>query len=133
VRFADSHTQAWTGALQIWRQGSNHCAHIYFGTNAQGLSAEQLDQVQFMINGQNGPTNFAAVLLPTGELVPQGPPPMCYTNCGNTLVLSWPGGYELLTATNPGGPYEPVPAAASPFTNTLNERQRFFRLHLPGQ
>ena len=132
VRFADSHTQPWGGALQIWLPGPSPGAHIFFGTNAQGLSAAQLAQVEFIKNSGGQELHYAAALLPTGELVPAGPAPMRYTNHGNALVLSWSGACQLVSSTNLGGPYEPVTGATSPFTNNFSEPQRFFRLQLPA-
>jgi hypothetical protein len=132
VRFADSHLLTWTGPLQIWQFGSSPGAHIFFGTNGQSLTTEQLAQVEFIrsVNGQVLP--YAATLLPTGELVPAGPAPLSVTNSGNALVISWPGACQLITATNPAGPYELVEGSLSPFTNNCVEPQRFFRLQLPA-
>jgi hypothetical protein len=131
VRFADSHALPWTGQLQVWLSGPSPGAHIFFGDNAQGLSAVQLAQVEFIrdIGGQY--KTCGAVLLPTGELVPIVPLPMGWTNCGQSLVLTWSGSYQLCTATNLFGPYTVVPGATSPFTNECCEPQRFFRLQLP--
>ena len=132
VRFADSHLLPWGGALQIWSSAPGAGAHIFFGSNAQGLTPEQLAQVEFLqyVDGEVLP--YAAAILPTGELVPSGPPPLTYTNAGSTLVLTWPGACQLVTATNPAGPYEGVTGATSPFTNNCLEPQRFFRLQLPA-
>jgi hypothetical protein len=44
------------------------------------------------------------------------------------LILQWPSGAILQSATNVGGPYQDVTGATSPRTNQFNERQRFFRL-----
>jgi hypothetical protein len=128
MRFADSHTSPWNGPLQIRQWGVIPGDHIYFGTNAQGLTTAQLAQITF--SGSN--TNYPAKLLATGELVPAVPPPLVATNSNNTLVLSWPGGYELVSATNVNGTYLKVPGATSPFTNAFTDPQRFFRLHLPS-
>jgi hypothetical protein len=128
VRFSDSHTQPWTGPLLINYSDTNSIVHIFFGTNAQALTSAQLAQVSFIDNG----TNYPAKLLATGELVPAVLPPLSCVNLGNAMVISWPGGYELMSSTNLNGPYSPVPAATTPFTNTFTEPQRFFRLHLPS-
>ena len=66
-RFSDSRSLPWTGALRINNWGALPGDHIFVGTNAQGLTAAQLDQVQFL--GYNYTTNPAA-LLANGELVP---------------------------------------------------------------
>jgi hypothetical protein len=128
VRFADSHTLPWTGPLRI-RYWVNPGARIFFGTNTQGLTAAQVDLVQFVGHY----TNYPAVILSTGEVVPAVPPPLGVAKLPSALVLSWPGGgYELVTSTNVNGPYLPLPGAVSPFTNTFMDPQRFFRLHLPS-
>jgi hypothetical protein len=69
-------------------------------------------------------------MLPTGEIVPGVPPPLGFTRTSNSLILSWVGDYQLVTATNLNGPYVLVPGTSSPFTNTLAEPQRYFRLRL---
>jgi hypothetical protein len=108
--------------------GLNSGAHIFFGTNAQGLTAAQLAQVVFVASG----VEYSAALLPTGELVPAVPSPLEFSRRGDALVLSWPGAYELVTATNVQGPYVTVPGAVSPMTNRFTDPQRYFRLRLPG-
>jgi hypothetical protein len=129
LQFNDSHTLMWTGLLQVTRWGAHLGDHLYFGTNAQGLSAAQVSAVQFIRD--DGNTN-SAKLLATGELVPAVPPPIIWTNSGQGLVLSWPGGYQLTTSTNIDGPYAPVPGVINGYTNSFTERQRYFRLQLPG-
>jgi hypothetical protein len=127
VRFSDSHTQTWTGPLLINYSDTNSIVHIFFGTNAQALTTAQLAQVVFIDNGTNSP----AKLLATGELVPAALPPLNYVNLGNALVISWHGGYKLVSSSNVNGPFAAVPAATSPFTNTFTEPKRFFRLTAP--
>jgi hypothetical protein len=75
--------------------------------------------------------NYTAGILGTGELVPALPPPLAFTSHSRELVLSWRGGYQLLTATNVSGPYLPLPTARTPFTNTFSDPRRFFRLGFP--
>lgn len=128
IHFADSHAQPWGGPLQIWFLAPSPGAHIFFGNNANALTADQLAQVQFMSSTLTGVTNYPAMLLPTGELVPAVLPSISCTNTGQQLILTWPGGYQLTTATNIDGPYEPVPGATSGYTNTMSELQRYYRL-----
>jgi hypothetical protein len=128
IHFADSHAQPWGGPLQIWFLAPSPGAHIFFGNNANALTAEQLSQVQFMSSTLTGVTNYPAMLLPTGELVPAVLPSISCTNTGQQLILTWPGGYQLTTATNIDGPYEPVPGATSGYTNMMSELQRYYRL-----
>lgn len=135
LRFRDSRDVPWSGsALSIlyWSPSTNGFGpdHIFVGTNAQGLTAFQLRQLTF-VNPIGWPAgNYPARILPTGEIVPAVPPPLGFTRSSNSLILSWSGDYELVTATNVTGPYVPVPGAASPLTNTFTDPQRYFRLRL---
>ena len=47
---------------------------------------------------------------------------------GSALVLIWPSGYQLLSATNIPGPYTPISGATSPWTNRFGKPQEFFKL-----
>ena len=115
--------EPWTGG------GSSH--HIFFGTNSQALTADQLKQLIF-VNPLGWPLgNYAARILSTGEIVP-APPPLLATKSHSGLIVSWPGDYQLLTATNVFGPYSTITGATSPFTNDFTDAQRYFRLTLPG-
>jgi hypothetical protein len=133
IRFQDSHDLEWTGSLSIylWSPYTNDASgpdHIFVGTNGQGLRTAQLMQVRFINPAGWPPGSYPARMLPTGELVPAVLPPLALANIGERLVISWPGGYQLLTATNVSGPYSPIPEAQSPFTNTFEDPQRFFQL-----
>jgi len=72
---------------------------------------------------------FASLLFPLNARLYHDAPgavPRC--------VLSWghsgfpPEAFSLQAATNVAGPYNPVPGATSPYTNTADSRQLFFRL-----
>ncbi|MGN6642709.1 MAG: hypothetical protein ACTHKU_06880, partial [Verrucomicrobiota bacterium] len=128
LRFADSHTLEWTGPLHIRFPGPGSDTHIFFGTNAQALTAGQLAWISFVANN----TNYPAMLLANGELVPVVPATLGFTNTGTSLILSWSGSYELLTATNVLGPYLLIPGAVSPMTTTFTDPERYFRLRLPA-
>ncbi len=112
--------QPWTAG------GSSH--HIYFGTNAQALSPDQLQLLIFVNPLGWLPGDYPARILSNGEIVPAQPPPLTATRLGSGLLLSWPGDYQLLTATNVLGPYSAISAAASPFTNLSAGPERYFRL-----
>jgi hypothetical protein len=135
LRFRDSRDVPWSGsplAILYWSPSTNGFGpdHIFVGTNSQGLTASQLSQVTFA-NPIGWPAgNYPARMLPTGEIVPGVPPPLGFTRTSNSLILSWVGDYQLVTATNLNGPYVLVPGTSSPFTNTLAEPQRYFRLRL---
>ena len=51
------------------------------------------------------------------------------SSTAHQLVLSWSDGYQLLSATNVSGPYQPVPEATSPYTvNMAAAPQQFYKL-----
>ena len=102
------------------------------GTNAQGLTTSQLSQLVFVNPFGWPPGNYPARMLPTGEIVPGVPPSLGFTRTSNSLILSWAGDYELVTATNVMGPYVLIPGASSPLTITFTDPQRYFRLRLPS-
>ena len=135
LRFRDSRDVPWSGsALSIlyWSPTTNGFGpdHIFVGTNSQGLTASQLSQLTF-VNPIGWPAgNYPARIQPTGEIVPGVLPPLGFTRSPEGLILSWSGDYELVTATNVMGPYLPILGASSPFTNTLTDPQRYFRLRL---
>jgi hypothetical protein len=89
-----------------------------------------LDGGSFTQEGAGGvpPGNYPAKLLSTGELVPAGIPTLQSARYGAALVLSWPSGYQLLSATNVTRPYTPVPGASNHWTNWFTKSQEFFRL-----
>ena len=131
VRFGDSHALAWasvaTLTVENWQGsvsgGGQH--RIFFGADAGALGAGQLRQIQFLNPaGFNG--RYPALILPTGEIVPG--PLVGAQRIAGALVLSWPAGCVLQSATNVAGPYADITGAVSPCTNALSEPQRFFRL-----
>ncbi len=100
---------------------------LRFGTSQSALTPAQLSQIQFLV----GTNVYSAKILSTGEVVPDQviPPSVTFSKQGNNLVLSWPSGWSLQSATNVSGPYFDVPEATSPYTHDLTfEQQRFFRL-----
>jgi len=106
LQFADSHTLAWTGPLQINNWGLNPGDHIYFSTNAQGLASAQLDQIRF---ARNDTDYYPAILLPTGEVVPvSGSNEWTKPTSGNWEESYWSLGrlpgmdQSLVTFSNPG-------------------------------
>jgi hypothetical protein len=137
LRFRDSSDADWSapGLLilgwQPWSNGgSSH--HIFFGTNSLGLSVAQLSKIIF-IDPYGWPLgNYPAQILSTGEVVPVPLPILGTTRNSNGLIVYWPGDYQLLTATNVMGPYLPIPAATSPFTNPFTGREQYFRLAPSG-
>jgi hypothetical protein len=104
---------------------------VFGGTSSQGLTAAQVGQVTFVDPVGWPAGNYPAQILSTGELIPAVPPPRALMRNPDALILSWTGDYQLLSATNVGGPYVPIPGATNPFTNPFVGPQRFFRLGLP--
>ncbi|WP_396146782.1 beta strand repeat-containing protein [Flavobacterium sp.] len=99
LTYSASNGTGWTSGRTLtitgWIGGYNGTAasganpKIFVGTTAAGLTASQLNQIQFF----DGTNNFAAVLLSTGELVPTAAPriqsfspnPIC---SGGTITLT---------------------------------------------
>jgi hypothetical protein len=136
LQFRDSSDADWSApALQIlgWQPwsngGSSH--HIFFGTNSFGLSTAQLNKIIF-VNPYGWPAgNYPARILSSGEVVPTALPILGAIRNSDGLILFWPGDFELLAATNVVGPYFPIPAATSPWTNPFTAREQYFRLAPP--
>jgi hypothetical protein len=136
VRFADSSPLNWDSnsrlVIEGWSGsysggGSNQ---IYFGNSSGGLSPNKLSQVRFLNPVGSPPGYYDARILSNGEVVPTPASPALQSlRSEDQLVLTWSGSYQLLTATNVLGPYEPISAAASPYTNDVRTApQRFFML-----
>jgi hypothetical protein len=137
LSFAKSSSESWaSGAtLEIFNWNGNvsggGAEQVKFGTDQSGLTAAQLKQVNFRI----GSDLYSAKILNTGEVVPDQvvAPPINYSQQGSQLILNWPPGYTLQTATQPNGPYSDVQSgiinATPPYTNNMTgDPQRFFRL-----
>ena len=132
LSFANSSGETWTGGATLavlnWNgnPSGGGAEQLKFGTNAFGLTSVQLNQIRFRV----GTDFYSAKLLNSGEVVPdQLFPPLAYSKQGNNLVLTWPPGWSLQTATNVAGPYLDVANATSPYTNDMTlDRQQFFRL-----
>jgi hypothetical protein len=126
---ANSSGIAWTSGQTLvisnWHNGFNH---ISFGTSAAGLTPSQLAQVEFL-NPMGMPGGYyRAQILSNGELVPAARPTLQLTRFGSKVVLTWPSGNQLTSATNVTGPYTPVSGATSPWTNSFPKLREFFKL-----
>jgi len=100
LKFADCSAETWTGTLQVvgWTgtlgsSGTN--GKLYFGSNASGLTSDQLSRISFV--GYVG----SAVILSTGEVVPSA--------SGTKAVL--------LTGTIGSGSYTTLKAAFDDINN----------------
>jgi hypothetical protein len=131
LQFANSSSLTWSNqlTLNIWNWngslngGGRH--RVIFGNNSSALTAQQLSQILF-INPAGGLGVFPARILSTGEIVP-GRFLMAQPGEGK-LVLQWPSGATLQTATNLSGPWHDMSSSTSPYTNFLADPAEFFRL-----
>ncbi len=133
LSFAKSSGQTWAGGATLviadWNGNSSGggAEQLKFGTDESGLTSAQLSQIQFQV----GTNSYSAKILNTGEVVPDQVfrPSVAFSQQGNNLVLTWPSGWSLQTATNASGPYANISGATSPYTNDMTlDPQRFFRL-----
>ena len=134
LSFANSSGETWAGGATLvvadWNGNAagGGAEQLKFGADQTGLTPAQLNQIQFRI----GTNSYSAKILSTGEVVPNQlavGPSVTYSHQGNNLVLSWPVGWTLQSATNALGRYSNVPSATSPYTNDMTTGpQRFFRL-----
>lgn len=135
LSFADSSGETWDAAATLvvlnWNGNlsGGGAEQLRFGTDSSGLTPAQLSQIRFSTTTS---TNlYSAKILNTGEVVPDQAisSSVAFSTQGNNLVLTWPPGWTLQTATNVPGPYFDVPGATSPHTNDMTlDQQRFFRL-----
>jgi hypothetical protein len=102
---------------------------LAFGTDASGLSPQQLGMIRF-VNPAGFPAGeYGARILASGVIVPHTPRVIEVLPSGNKLTLQWDASYSLQTSTNVTGPYEDLPAAKSPYNVDLTEsQQRYFRV-----
>ncbi len=137
VHFADSRGVPWSsGALLTVPNWSGSVSgggsqQLVFGASASGLTAQQLSQVEFTNPNGLPSGSYSARILSGGEVVPDHliQASVAFSHQGRNLVLTWPAGWTLQTATNVSGPYTNIPTATSPFTNdTTIDPQRYFRI-----
>jgi hypothetical protein len=135
LSFANSSGEIWAGGATLTVSNWNGnlsgggAEQLKFGTSQSGLTPAQLSQIRFRIGSSS--SLYSAKILNTGEVVPDqvAGPSVALTKQGNNLVLSWPSGWSLQSATNVAGPFFDVLGATSPYTNNVTlEPQRFFRL-----
>jgi hypothetical protein len=133
LSFANSSGQIWAGGATLlisdWNgnPSGGGAEQLKFGTDQSGLTFAQLSQIQFQV----GTNSYPAKILDTGEVVPDQAfrPSVAFSQQGSNLVLTWPLGWSLQTATNTPGPYFDIPSATPPYTNDMTlDPQRFYRL-----
>jgi len=101
---------------------------LKFGSDASGLTVSQLNQIRFVSPAGFSPGEYLALILNTGEIVPAPKPTLSFGKVGTNFVLSWTSNFKLQTATNVIGPYQDLVGATSPYTNELQNPERYFRL-----
>jgi len=133
LRFSDSRDLAWYGSGKLavlnWSGFTNGRGtdQLYVGTTSDGLTTTQLARITFSDPEGLPPGTYPARILPTGEIVPGDRPAVAFARAANQFILSWNGNAELLSATNVSGPWFTV-TAASPWTNSVADSQRYFQL-----
>jgi hypothetical protein len=135
--FTDSSGVPWAGdgrlTIPNWSGSLNGGGpqQLFFGTSSSGLTSQQLSQVEFSNPAGLPNGTYPARILATGEVVPAPGPTISMTRYPSGMVISWSGNYQLFSSTNVSGPYTVINGATSPYTNSFNEPQRFFRLRSP--
>jgi hypothetical protein len=136
VSFLNSAAMNWNPASLLavihWDGSTNGGGsdQLLFGNGSGGLAPAQLRQIVF-VNPAGFPAgNYAANILPGGEVVPLGNPILSWQSVQGQLVVSWAGQATLQSSTNVIGPYVDVPNASSPYTNSSQGPDGFFRLRL---
>jgi hypothetical protein len=133
LSFANSSGQVWAGGATLvisnWNgnPSGGGAEQLKFGTDQTGLTAAQLNQIQFSTSSNL----LSAKILSTGEVVPNGviAANIAFSLQGNNFVLTFPAGWTLQSSTNVSGPYGDVAGATSPYTNNVTLAPlRFFRL-----
>jgi hypothetical protein len=129
LRFQDSSGIAWTNGSPLtitnWTPRNDQ---LFIGHNQAGLTAAQLTRIRFANPSGFSPGLYSARITPTGEVVPL-PRLINYQRSAKELVIDWPEGYRLWTATNVAGPYSLITNTISPYKASYHtDPQRFFIL-----
>jgi hypothetical protein len=128
LRLANSSGEPWTSGATLyitnwhgWASGGGQI-QLYFGSDASGLTAQQIALIKFAL--PEGP--YPAQILANGEVVPQRF--LTSSGSGHALTMTWSPGWILQSATTLTGPYLDVQGAASPFMVSASNPIAFFRL-----
>jgi hypothetical protein len=132
LRFLDSRNIQWTGELVIREYNPTNAAgsdRLFIGTDQNGLNSDQLARITFL-NPYGWPMGtYPARITSQGEILPTQPEQIAFSSGNGQMILSWNEPHQLATATNLAEPFEIIPGATSPFTNsTSSSPQRYFRL-----
>ncbi|MDB6032069.1 MAG: Autotransporter-associated beta strand repeat protein [Verrucomicrobiales bacterium] len=134
LKFLNSSAAFWTNGailtISNWfgATNGNGANRFVVGNSVGGLTSVQLGQIRFVNPGGLPAGTYFADILATGEIVPTVRPHLQASASGNGLIFMWPAPFTLESSTNVQGPYVGVAGSASPYTNSLNEPRRFFRL-----
>jgi hypothetical protein len=135
LSFLNSAAMNWnqTSSLLVtnWNGSTNGGGsdQLIFGNNSSGLTPAQLRQIVFVNPAELPAGNYAATVLPSGEVVPLPNPVLSWQLMQGQLVMSWAGQVTLQSCTNVLGPYMDLSNASSPYTNISSQGPyRFFRL-----
>ncbi len=130
-RFAASASITWSNqetlTIENWNGSvaGGGLSQVTFGNNASALTSQQLNQIRFHDPGGSSGM-YPATILSSGEIVPDRF--LGSRRQSGNLVLEWPPGWTLQSATNVPGPYQDVSSATSPYTNSFGGGRLFFRL-----
>jgi hypothetical protein len=128
LRLANSSAQPWDPSAILYITNWHGSAsgggetQLFVGSNASGLTSQQLARIKFSVSGGFSP----ARILATGEVVPQQV--LTFSRAGNNLTLTWSPGWTLQSSTNVAGPYQDVQGATSPYMASMTTLSQFFRL-----
>ncbi|MBE0546020.1 MAG: hypothetical protein IH623_32235 [Verrucomicrobia bacterium] len=131
LHFGDSSSRSWTAqavlVIKRWDGSSlgNGKHQIAFGNSPSGLTAQQLNQIQFHNPANMAAGTYPARILATGEIVPDA---LSSEHNGQQLVLYWGSDWTLQTTTNLAESFIDLANATSPYTNYFTDPKRFFRL-----
>jgi hypothetical protein len=129
LRLAKSSGESWSPSANLninnWHGSASGGGEtqLYFGSNTNGLTSQQLARIRFSLSG----ALYPARLLVTGEVVPQMEQ-LAFSRSGNTFTLTWQPGWTLQSSTNVAGPYADVPGTGGPYTPSMDKPIQFFRL-----
>lgn len=130
LRLTNSSAEPWSPTANLyitnWHGSSSGGGdtQLFFGTNTNGLTSQQLARIKFPLSGGL----FPARIFASGEVVPQIQQLLTFSRSGNTLTFTWGAGWFLQSSTNVVGPYLDVPGAVSPYSASMTNPSRFFRL-----
>ena len=86
--------------------------HLYINASISG------GLIMFTSPSGYPPGYYPAYRRADGEIIPLQPARISYRRAANSLVLTWPEGYQLFQSFEVTGPYYPISYAASPWETT---------------